>query len=209
MEKPPTFPCSDSAPGPLCGTTNPQQNYLAPNFLPARHLGIASEHGEYFTYKVWTLPDDKWENGRELVRDIVTMRQHTNTSPRIDYTDEALTMSKNPCPKKSKRKRKSNNTEVPNTATVSNKRIKSCEFINNEDTADSNADNNRHIAIHFSSPLVTERTETGEKGENRSNINDKNPPIQNTKALEVPVGGKISHEDERDSSANSDFLFPR
>ena len=28
--------------------------FPAPNFLPAQHLGIASEHGNYFTYKVWT-----------------------------------------------------------------------------------------------------------------------------------------------------------
>ena len=97
----------------------------APKFLPARHLGITSEHDDYFAYKVWTLPDEKWENGRELVRDIVTMRQHTDTSPRIDYTDESLTMSKNPCAEKSKRKRRTKNTEVPNTVNASQKRIKS------------------------------------------------------------------------------------
>ena len=99
----------------------PTAKFPAPNFLPARHLGIASEHGDYFTYKVWTLPDDKWENGRELVRNIVTMRQHTDTSPIIDYTDEALTMSNNPCENKSKRKRKPKNPEVPKTATASKK----------------------------------------------------------------------------------------
>ena len=65
----------------------PTAKFPAPKFLPARHLGIASEHGKYFSYKVWTLPDYKWENGREMVRDIVTMRQHTDTSLRIDYTD--------------------------------------------------------------------------------------------------------------------------
>ena len=75
----------------------PTAKFPVPNFLPARHLGIVSEHGNYFNYKVWNFPDDKWEDGRELVRDIVTMQQHTNTSPRIDYTDEELTMSKNPC----------------------------------------------------------------------------------------------------------------
>ena len=126
------------------------------------------------------------------------MRQHTDTSPRIDYTDEALTMSKNPCAKKSIRKRKSKNPEVPNNATASQKRIKSCESVNNEDTADSTADDRRHTEIRFSSPLVTERTYTGEKVKNRSNITDNNPPKQTnqiTKALEVPVGGKISHED--------------
>ena len=129
--------------------------------------------------------------GQELVRDIVTMRQHTNTSPRIEYTDEALTMSKNPCAKKPKRKRKSKNNEVLNNETASQKTIKYYEAANNKDTSDSNAEDNRHTAIRFSSSFVTERTETGEKGGNRSNINDNNPPIQDTKALEVPVGGKI------------------
>ena len=137
------------------GYYEPTEKFPAPNFLPARHLGIASKHGNYFTYKVCTLPDNKWENGRELLRDIVTMRQHTNTYPRIDYTDKALTMSKNPCAKKPKRKIKSKNTEVPNTVTASHKSIKSCEAVNNEDTADSNADNNRHTATRFSSLLVT------------------------------------------------------
>ena len=145
----------------------PTAKFPAPNFLPARHLGIASEHGDYFTYKVWTLPDDKWENGPELVRDIVTMLQYTDTSPRIEYTDETLTVSKNSCAEKSRREIKSKNTEVPNTATASQKRIKSCEAVNNEDTADFNADDKRHTAIRFSSPLVTELTETGEKGENK------------------------------------------
>ena len=79
-----------------------------------------------------------------MVRDIVTMQQHTNTSPRSDYTDEALTMSKNPCTMKPKSKRKEKNTEVPNTATASQKRIKSCEAVNNEDTADSKIDDKRH-----------------------------------------------------------------
>ena len=78
----------------------PTAKFPALNFLSERHLCIASKHGDYFTYKVWTLPDDKWEDWRELVREIVTMRQYTEKSPRIDYTDEALTMSKNPCAEK-------------------------------------------------------------------------------------------------------------
>ena len=124
-------------------------------------------------------------------------------------------MSRNPCAKKSpKRKRKSKNTDVPNNATASQKRIKSFKAGNNEDTAESTADKRRHTAIRFSSPLVTERTETGEKGENRSNTTDNNPPTQTnqtTKALEVPVGGKISHEDERgrddDSAEEEDGYY--
>ena len=73
--------------------------------FPAQHLGTATKHGDYFTYKVWNLPSAKWENERELVRNILTMQQHTDTYPRINYTDEELTMSKNPCADKPKRKR--------------------------------------------------------------------------------------------------------
>ena len=61
----------------------PTEKLPVPNSFPARHLGIASEHGDSFTYKIWTLPDDKWENRRKLVRDIVTMRQHTKISKNL------------------------------------------------------------------------------------------------------------------------------
>ena len=98
------------------------------------------------------------------------MRQHTDTYPRIDYTDEALTMSNNTSAEKSKRKRKSKNTEVPNTATASQKRINPAKLSTTYDR--------RHTAIRFSSLLVTKCTETGEKGENRSNIIDNNLPTQ-------------------------------
>ena len=39
----------------------PTAKFPAPNFLPAQHLDIASEHGDYFIYKFWTLPNNKWE----------------------------------------------------------------------------------------------------------------------------------------------------
>ena len=118
------------------------------------------------------------------------MRKNTDTSPIFDYTDKALTMSKNPCVEKSKRKRKSKNTEVPKTATASQKRIKSCKAVNNEDIAESNADNRRQTAIRFSSPLVTEQTESGEKGGNISNITDNNPPTQTKKFWKFRWAGR-------------------
>ena len=108
----------------------PTAKFPAPNFLPARHLGIASKHGDYFTYKVWTLPGNKWEEGCELVSDIVNMRQHTDAYPRVDSTDEALTMSRNPCAKKlPKRKLKSKNPEVPKNATAGQKMTKYSESV--------------------------------------------------------------------------------
>ena len=61
----------------------PTAKFPAPNFLPVMHIGIVSEHGDYFTYKVWTTPNNKWEDGQELIRDIVTMRDHADMSPRV------------------------------------------------------------------------------------------------------------------------------
>ena len=86
------------------------------------------------------------------------------------------------------------------------KMTKSGNDINSEDTADYTTDNRTHTAIRFSSSLVTERTETGEKGENISNTTDNNQSTQTnkiTKPLKVTVGGKIIHEDESNSDDNS------
>ena len=83
---------------------------------------------------------------------------------------------------------------------------KSGEAVISEDIEDSITDDRAHIAIRFSSLLVTERTETVEKGKNRSNTTDNNQPTQTnkiTKTLKVRVGGKIIHEDESDSDDDS------
>ena len=52
----------------------PTAKYPETNFLPARHVSIAWKHGDAFTYKVLTTLDGKWEDGCELVRNIVKSR---------------------------------------------------------------------------------------------------------------------------------------
>jgi hypothetical protein len=45
--------------------------YPRPNFLPGRFIGIAWNHGDAFTYRVWSEPDGNWSKGQELIRNIV------------------------------------------------------------------------------------------------------------------------------------------
>ena len=95
---------------------------------------------------------------------------------------------------------------MPNNSTAGQKRIKSGEAVISGDIEDSITDDREHTEVRFSSPLVTERTKTGEKGENISNTTDNNQPTQTnkiTKPLKVTVGGKIIHEDESNSNDDS------
>ena len=141
----------------------PTAKFPAPNFLPAMHIGIASEHGDHFTYKVWTTPNNRWEDGQELIRDIVTMRDHADMSPRVDYKDESLTLSRTPVPTKTT-KRKRDSPEGSNISTTISKKKKRDTPAANDDTDSSNNDERANPVVRFSYPLVTERTETGEKG---------------------------------------------
>jgi hypothetical protein len=43
----------------------PTAKYPKPNFLPGRFVGIAWEHGDAFTYKIWTTPGKSIPNGNE------------------------------------------------------------------------------------------------------------------------------------------------
>lgn len=56
----------------------PTAKYPKPNFLPGRFVGIAWNHGDAFTYRVWTCPNGNWENGLELIRNIVRPRKESN-----------------------------------------------------------------------------------------------------------------------------------
>jgi hypothetical protein len=72
----------------------PTAKYPNPNFLPGRFAGIAWDHGDAFTYEVWTTPNDIWEDGQELVRNIVQSRLPTEIEPWGDYADDSLVLSK-------------------------------------------------------------------------------------------------------------------
>jgi hypothetical protein len=43
--------------------------------LIGRWIGIAWNHGDDFTYKIWTTPDNDWKQGREIIRNVVMRRE--------------------------------------------------------------------------------------------------------------------------------------
>ena len=57
----------------------PTAKYPNSNFLPGRFVCIAWEHGNAFTYKIWTTPDNDWKKGCELIRNVVKSRSLTET----------------------------------------------------------------------------------------------------------------------------------
>jgi hypothetical protein len=87
--------------------------YPNPNFLLGRFVGIAWNHGDALTYRIWTCPDGNWEKGVELIRNIVRPRKETSAEP---YSDEVpygdLTL-KSRITKMKDRKRKRNAPTSP------------------------------------------------------------------------------------------------
>jgi hypothetical protein len=52
--------------------------------------GIAWDCGDSFTYKIWTLPNDVWEDGWELIRSIIRSRSKEQDEPWAEYKNEDL-----------------------------------------------------------------------------------------------------------------------
>jgi hypothetical protein len=68
----------------------PTAKFPALNFLPGRMVGIAWEHGDALSYRIWTTPNDDWEQGTELIRNVVQDRHYTDNEPRASYDDSSL-----------------------------------------------------------------------------------------------------------------------
>jgi hypothetical protein len=98
----------------------PTAKYPSPNFLPGRFIGIAWDHGDAFTYEIWTTPNNIWENGTKLIRNVVQSRQTEDADPRVEYDDNDLDFTKQDPTKKyktkknKKRKHREEQRNVPN-----------------------------------------------------------------------------------------------
>jgi hypothetical protein len=68
----------------------PTAKYPAANILQGRFVGIAWDCGDSFTYKIWTTPNDVWEDGCELIRNIVRSRSKEQDEPWAEYKNEDL-----------------------------------------------------------------------------------------------------------------------
>ena len=60
--------------------------FPSPKMIDARFIGIAWDHGDPFTYRVWTEPNGDWKKGTELIRNFVRPRR-TATLPTISNDD--------------------------------------------------------------------------------------------------------------------------
>jgi hypothetical protein len=72
----------------------PTAKYPQPNFLPGRFVGIAWDHGDGFTYLIWTTPKNNWEDGLELVRNIMRSRMPDKEESWGDYPEDSLKLTK-------------------------------------------------------------------------------------------------------------------
>ena len=61
---------------------DPHAKFPACKWKPGRFVGIARNHGDPLTYRIWTTPDDGgWKKGRELIRNVV---RHGKDTPMDD-----------------------------------------------------------------------------------------------------------------------------
>ena len=83
--------------------------------LPGRWIGIAWNHGDDFTYRIWTTPENDWRKGREIIRNVVMCRHDEKTNfgstSTTNATYDTFTMDKVKKVKRKgkKRKRQSSN----------------------------------------------------------------------------------------------------
>jgi hypothetical protein len=140
----------------------PTAKYPKSNFLPGRFVGIAWEHGDAFTYKIWTTPDDDWTKGRELIRNVVKSRSKTETEPRADYDESSLVWYKT----------KMTKTQIKRSKRRSKKRAKDEEEPASEETR-------KRLATPSDSPLIhnADSEEKGTSGIEQGN--QPKTPIQN------------------------------
>ena len=67
----------------------PTASFPHSNFLPGRFIGIAWQHGDAFTYRIWTTPSGDWKDGRELIRNVVKSRAGVASPPTPNPAPEA------------------------------------------------------------------------------------------------------------------------
>ena len=67
-----------------------------PNFLPGHFVSIAWNHNNTFTYKIWTVPNDLWNKGRELIRNAVKTHPEHQNHPYTSKDFDLWAFDKNP-----------------------------------------------------------------------------------------------------------------
>ena len=176
----------------------PTAKYPKSNFLPGRMIGIAWDHGDAFSYKIWTTPDDDWTKGVELIRNVVKTRHVSEVEPRADYDESSISLSKGKT-KRSKKKREQQ----------SKKRTRAEEGKEQEEEPK----RKRLVSFSKESPK-THTTDLGEKGDSVGQGNNQETTTTTTFQNDLPataemhtstINSKRNRDEESTSEAFQEF----
>jgi hypothetical protein len=84
----------------------PTAKFPKPNFLPGRFVGIAWDHGDALTYQIWTTPNNDWNKGLLLIRNVVRGRHQQENEPKVSYDDSDLAFTRPETTTKKQRKKR-------------------------------------------------------------------------------------------------------
>ena len=100
----------------------PTAKYLDPNFRPRRFVGIAWNHGDAFTYRIWACPSGKsLAEGTELIRNIVKPRNESDGNTLPSSLSAQWDLEMRMTRKTRKRKNRSRSTDdLPETTSALN-----------------------------------------------------------------------------------------
>ena len=208
-----------------CWYFEPTAKHPKPNFLPGRIVGIAWLHGDAFTYVVWTTPLNKWESGRELIRNVVRLREEDDDEPKSISSESDWELQKRESrgdrkkrAKREKRARKRSNsssdeTELPHRSTKPKFSATAPQFFGNtnpeeqggkeENNGTINNSTNNSNSKSISDAAVTDPNDSEQPGnddhddDTRMKINDFNPLNDD---LEIEMSNEVNDELAGDKS---------
>jgi hypothetical protein len=176
----------------------PTAKYPKPNFLPGRFVGIAWDHGDAFTYKIWTTPNNDHTKGLELIRNVVRSRHPQESEPKVAYEDSdlAFTRAKTTTKQTSKQRKRAakrpasdDETEPQVDTPQTFDDIGSEERGGNVDTSSPRSNNNNfnNTSKHSShnSPSNPKRSRDDDADQDDDSINIDFDPTENEEDIEM------------------------
>jgi hypothetical protein len=162
----------------------PTAKYPKSNFLPGRFVGIAWDHGDAFTYKIWTTPDDNWKKGQELIQNVVKLRSCDKTEARADYDESSLLLlTQNKTTKNQRRRSQRNSTKRKD-----------------RDEPDPDKQEARKCLVtFFNSPQIHDEDPEEKGGEEQEQGTTPKPPTQNNSTSKAPsstINSKRKQDDD-------------
>jgi hypothetical protein len=163
------------------------------NFLPGRFVGIAWDHDDAFTYKIWTTPDDDWKKGQELIRNVVKSRSKDKIEPRAGYNESSLLLTKTKTTQNQQRR----------------SQRKSIKRKNQDDTEPEEQEARKRLVSFSDSPQIHDEDPEEKGGKEQEQGTSPKPPTQNnptSKAQSSTINSKRKQDEDEQSFNDFDPL---